>query len=130
MNNTVVTDTMALVLRLERRRSSPRVRTLFEDAERGVMRLFVPAMTLAEIGYLSERGRIETTLADITKYCAAYPSIQIMPLTEAIILRSFLIDDIGELHDRLIAGTAATLTCPLLTNDPVIANSRHLEVIW
>jgi hypothetical protein len=40
------------------------------------------------------------------------------------------IDDVPELHDRLIAGTAAWLDIPILTNDPVMMTSQHVQTIW
>jgi hypothetical protein len=40
------------------------------------------------------------------------------------------IDDIPELHDRLIAGTATWLGVPILTNDPVMMASQHVQTVW
>lgn len=130
MNEAVATDTMALVLRLEHRRLPQRVRTIFTEAEHGQRTVSIPAMVLAEIGYLSERGRIDISLDDVSTYCTNHPTIEEAPLTQAIIVHSFGIDDIPELHDRLIAGTASYRQVPLLTNDPVISRSQHLTVIW
>lgn len=129
MNKAVATDTMALVLRLEQRRLPQRVRAIFTEAEQGQRHLSIPAMVLAEIGYLSERGRIDVTLDDVNTYCT-HAMIEEAPLTQAIVIHSFGIDDIPELHDRLIAGTASYRQVPLLTNDPVISRSQHLTVIW
>jgi PIN domain nuclease of toxin-antitoxin system len=130
MNEAVATDTMALVLRLEQRKLSQFVRTLFIEAEQGQRHLSIPAMVFAEIGYLSERGRIDLTLDDVKTYCTEHPMIEEAPLTQAIVAHSFGIDDIPELHDRLIAGTASYRQVALLTNDPVITQSRHLTVMW
>ena len=124
------TDTMGLVLRLERRRLPQRVRQIFEKIEHGEGTLSIPAMVLAEIGYLSERGRIDTSLQEALSYCATYPTVTVASLSEEILVQSFEIDDIPELHDRLIAGTAATIKIPLISNDPVITRSQHLTVIW
>jgi len=130
MNNPLVADTMAVVLRLERRRLPQQVRIAFEEAEEGDRTLYIPAMVLAEIGYLSERGRIETTLQDVTIYSATHPTIEVQPITEEIIIQTFEIDDIPELHDRIIAGTAFVRQLPLITNDPVISDSQHVTVMW
>lgn len=130
MKRRLVIDTMALVLRLEHRRCPTSVRQSFQDAESGKSNIYIPAMVLAEIGYLSERGRIETTLQDAIDYCAAYPGIEVVPLTQEMIKRSFEIDDISELHDRLITGTAVSMELPLITNDPVISDSKYVTVIW
>lgn len=40
------------------------------------------------------------------------------------------IDDVPELHDRLIVATAKLLTVPILTNDPVMSGSKHTTTIW
>lgn len=130
MNNGMILDTMAVVLRLERRRLPQSVRRIFLEAEDGERRLYIPAMALAEIGYLSERGRIDATLHEVDTYCAIHPTIEVHALTQEIILRSFVIDDIPELHDRLIAGTAYTRDLPLITNDPIISTSQYVTVVW
>ncbi len=92
MNNNFVIDTMAFVLRLEKRKISRKIITIFEEAERNNSYLFIPAMVLAEIGYLAERNRIDTNLKEVIKYCKQHPSIQIEPVTEDIIHKNFEID--------------------------------------
>jgi PIN domain nuclease of toxin-antitoxin system len=126
----MVTDTMAVVLRLERRRLPQRVRMIFVEAENGDRTLYIPAMVLAEIGYLSERGRIDATLDQVNAYCGTHPTIEVLPITQEIITRTFEIDDIRELHDRIIAGTAYSRDLPLITNDPIISGSQYVTVIW
>lgn len=39
------------------------------------------------------------------------------------------IDDIPELHYRLIAATARYLDAPIITNDPVIRKSKFVKII-
>ncbi|MCL0079471.1 PIN domain-containing protein [Dehalococcoidia bacterium] len=130
MNNNYVTDTMALVLRLEKRRLSRKVKAVFENVEKGNIKLIVPAMVLAEIGYLSERNRIDTNLNEVKDYCQKHPTVQIDPITEKIIHKSFEIDDIPELHDRIIAGTAYLRSLELVTNDPIIIDSKFVSTVW
>ncbi len=48
----------------------------------------------------------------------------------AVIQSAAQITDIGELHDRLIAGTARLLDLDLITNDPVIQASAFVKTIW
>ena len=130
MSNSYIADTMALVLRLERRRLPQKVKAVFEDAENDNAGIFIPAMVLAEIGYLSERRRIETSLTDAKIYCSDHKLINVEPITELIIEKSFQIDDIPELHDRIIAGTAYSMEMQLLTNDPIISASKYISVVW
>jgi PIN domain nuclease of toxin-antitoxin system len=87
-------------------------------------------MVLAEIGYLSEKKKIETNLNKVKKYCQRHKSIIIEPITEEIIEKAFQISDIPELHDRIIAGTSLNKGITLITNDPVISESKFVKVIW
>lgn len=130
MINSFVTDTMALILRLEKRKLSPKVRAIFERAENEELEITIPAMVLAEVGYLSEKGKIETNLDEVKKYYKRHKSIIIEPITVEIIEKAFEIYDIPELHDRIIAGTALKKKSELITNDPIISNSRFIKVVW
>ncbi len=128
--NEFVTDTMALVLRLERRKSGPQAKSLFDAAQRGETVIQVPSLVCAEILYLFEKGRIKTSLDQLENYLAQSPNIKECPMSFAMIQAAANIDDIRELHDRLIAGTAVYLGVPLITNDPVIIASRFVKTVW
>ena len=125
-----VADTMAIVLRLENRKLPARVKTIFNDVESGHQRLAIPAMALAELGYLAEKKRIETSLSALDDYIDRYPLIAIEPMTADIIHQTFLISNISELHDRIIAATAVCLDAMLVTNDPIISASGCVRVVW
>jgi len=125
-----VADTMAVVLRLEKRRVSVQVKEVFVRAEAGHVELFIPAMVLAEIGYLSEKKRIDTSLETAMSYAEKCDTISIEPITAKIVVWAFEISDIPELHDRIIAATAIHRNAPLITNDPVIAASKFLKTLW
>lgn len=121
---------MALVLRLENRRMPERARQLFSLAESEGLQLIIPAMVLAEIGYLSERNRIEISLITVSEYVSRYQTVAVYPIDFDVIKACFQINDIPELHDRLIAATAFHLQCELITNDPKIEASLTVETIW
>lgn len=128
--NHYVTDTMALVLFLEKRKMPEAVRRIFENATAGAATIVIPAMVLAEIGYLAERKRIGCTLESVQALCQNFEHFSICPLDFPIVQTAFQIGDIPELHDRLIAATAAQLGFPLLTNDPVIRASARVRTFW
>ncbi len=130
MNRSYVSDTMAVVLRLEKRKLSNDVKKIFFEAESNKSKLIIPAMVLAEIGYLSEKNKIDISIQDVRNYCDTHPAVNIEPLTLEIVFKSFEIDDVPELHDRIIAGTAFAMNLRLITNDPVIRASKFLESIW
>ena len=125
-----VADTMALILRLEKRKMGTSAKASFISAEKAEVDLIIPAMVLVELCYLSEKKRIETNMTEFKKYRNRYQSIVVEPITEELIEKAFEINDIPELHDRIIAGTALKAGVKLITNDPVIARSKYVEVIW
>ena len=130
MKDSYVLDTMALILYLEKRKLSDYVKSIFKDAESKILDLYIPTMVLAEIGYLSEKKRIDTTLKHVSDYCRCQECVQYAPISSDIIYKSFEIDDIPELHDRIIAGTAYTLKTRLITNDSMIQLSQFVSTIW
>ena len=131
MNESVyVADTMALVLRIEKRRMPQRARLIFQQAEQQLTTIHVPGMVLAEVGYLAEKERIDTTLADVKAYLAQFSGIVEFPMRLEVVERAFEITDIPELHDRLIAGTARFLDCKVISNDPKIMASAFVRTVW
>ncbi len=99
-------------------------------ADLGLDEIRIPAIVFAEIAYLSEKGRIELSLNDVFEHLHTYTSYSEQALTFPIVLESYKISDIPELHDRLIAGTAKFLKYPLITNDPIIQKSSFVTTLW
>ena len=63
-----VADTVALILRLEKRTMGMAAQQAFQTVEAGQDQLLVPAMVCSEIMYLAERKRIAATLGDVERY--------------------------------------------------------------
>ena len=125
-----VTDTMALVLHLEGRKSSENVRQIFEAADSGEITVHIPTIVFAEILYLSEKGRIRLKLSDLQKHLASFSNYKQIPLSFEIVQNAQKISDIPELHDRLISSTANFVNLELITNDPKMQNSAFVKTIW
>jgi PIN domain nuclease of toxin-antitoxin system len=93
-------------------------------------------MSLAEIGYLHEKGRISLSVADVQRYATRFAGVRLLPLDAAVVATAFGIQDIPELHDRLIAATARrealwrNAEVPVITNDPHISASRFVTAVW
>lgn len=125
-----VTDTMALVLFLEKRKMPQGGKGVFQATLGGTNEIWIPAMVLAEVGYLAERGRISISLSDVVSLISSNQNFHLQELSADIVSVAFQIFDIPEMHDRLIAATAQFLKIPLLTNDPVIQNSATVQTVW
>ncbi len=113
--NEFVTDTMGLILRIEQRKMPQVVKSIFETVELDQTTIYIPALVFAEILYLSEKQRISTSIKSVADYLGQHPNYKEYPMSLAVIQSAAQITDIGELHDRLIAGTARLLDLDLIT---------------
>jgi PIN domain nuclease of toxin-antitoxin system len=83
-----------------------------------------------EVLYLSEAGRIDVSLAELISTVSLSRNYAIVPVDSDIVVAALGIDDVPELHDRIIVATAKHLDIPILTGDRVIAGSRHFRSVW
>lgn len=125
-----VIDTVGLVLYLEKRRLGPDAQQIFAAAENGQTIIHIPAMVVAEILYLSEKKRISLTVQDVKLHLQNFPNFRECPMTHANIEEAEKINDIPDLHDRLIAATAKHLNLELITNDTKIQSSAAVKTVW
>jgi len=124
-----VTDTQALVkFMMGKKVINDRSHRAFQSADKGETTIIIPAIVLMEVLYLFEKNRINISLLK-TENLFKSQNYQFEPLSFEILKTASEIDDIPELHDRLIAATARYLDLPIITNDPVIRDSRFVEVL-
>ena len=124
-----VTDTQALVkFMMGQKVINEQCHQVFLSADRGENTIIIPAIVLMEILYLFEKSRIKIDLIQ-TEDLLQSRNYQFEPLSLEILKTATVIDDIPDLHDRLIAATARHLDIPLITNDPVIRKSRSVKVL-
>jgi predicted nucleic acid-binding protein len=124
-----VTDTQALVkFMMGKDVINDRSNQAYRSADKGESNIIIPAVVLMEMLYLFERNRIDVGLLQ-TEELFKSQNYQFEPLSFDILKTAMVIDDIPELHDRLIAATAKYLDLPLITNDPDIKASRHVTVL-
>jgi PIN domain nuclease of toxin-antitoxin system len=125
-----VADTRAIVLYLEKRKLPANVKVIFNHTAQGKYTMYFSAVSLMEIGYLSEKRRIDISVSSVLKLAEENNNFIIHSLDTATIIEAFKIKTIPELHDRLIAATASVLKAELITNDPVISRSNYIKTIW
>jgi len=121
---------MGLVLRIEQRRLPPPVKTIFDAVASGNPTVYVPTMVFAEILYLAEKHRISLSLRAVAEHLEQFQHYREYPMSFAVIQAAAHINDIPELHDRLIAGTARLLHLDLITNDPTLQASTFVRTVW
>ena len=124
-------DTVALVRHLRRGRGLGReARRILREADQGEHTIAISGITLMEILYLSERRRIPVDLTTLDNFLAHSSNYAVVSVGFEVVKATAAIDDIPELHDRLIAGTASWLGVPVLTNDPAMMASQHVQTVW
>ncbi|MBC8264822.1 MAG: PIN domain-containing protein [Anaerolineales bacterium] len=135
MKRYYVADTHSITWQLaEDRHLSRRARKIFESADEGHVQVLVPSIVLVEAIFLMQRQRIPKSrvsqLFELSEDADA--NFYVVPLNMAV---AQAVSDFGpaaipDMPDRIIAATARALNLPLITVDPIIAESDLLEVIW
>ncbi len=124
-------DTVALVRHLTGHPAIGReAARVLRAADAGHHRIYVSTITLMEVMYLSEAKRIPIRLRELLDMISSSINYEIVPVSADIVLAASEVDDVPELHDRIIVGTAKWLGVPLLTRDEVMQASRHVHTIW
>jgi PIN domain nuclease of toxin-antitoxin system len=94
--------------------------------------LAIAGITLFELAWLAENGRVETTLSveSFVRQCAA--KMTVLPITPEIAVRAVGFSDPypKDPQDRLIGATALAEGIQLVTHDNLIRKSRMIPTIW
>jgi PIN domain nuclease of toxin-antitoxin system len=95
--------------------------------------IVVPSIVLAEIWYLFQRKRIQSSPQDVRSRILSATNCSIYPLDEAVLEKM----PTGlEIHDAIIVGTSLVYRdliqrpTQLITRDHAIADSKLIDVLW
>jgi PIN domain nuclease of toxin-antitoxin system len=133
--NEYVTDTHALIWHEE---NSPRLsaaaKACFDAADQGRARIYVPSISIVEMTYLGEKGKIPPHIATQTLTLIGNPpaSYDLAPLDRSV---AECVDRVSralvpDMPDRIIVATALALGLPLISVDEVITRSGLVTTIW
>lgn len=124
-------DTVAIVRHLRRHPAlGSQAAQILRDADIGEHHIYLSAITLIEILYLSEAKRVDVRLDELIKQVSDSINYEIVPVNADVVLAAVEVEDVPDLHDRIIAGTAKWLNVPILTRDETISKSKHVQTIW
>ena len=114
------------------RRLGRAARRHFARAERGQAIVYVPAVVLVEIAEAMRRGalRYNGGFSRWARALIASGRFVAADLTVEIIFEAEGLYALPERGDRLIAATAVSLQCPLITADPAFVRVPALTTIW
>jgi PIN domain nuclease of toxin-antitoxin system len=124
-------DTVAIVRHLcDHPALGSQAAEILQSADAGAHHVYLSAITLMEVLYLSEAKRIDVQLAELIDLVSGSANYEIVPVNADVVLSAGEVDDVPELHDRILVGTAVWLGVPILTGDETISDSRHAQAIW
>ncbi|MBD1886219.1 type II toxin-antitoxin system VapC family toxin [Microcoleus vaginatus] len=129
-----VADTHAVILYIfGDSRLSVTARTTIEEIAAQGNQVAFSSITLAEIVYLSERGRINSTTLDLLLREVESDDALVVEIpfdrNIALTLRQVDRSQIPDLPDRIIAATALYLNVPVISRDRRIQLSS-IDTIW
>lgn len=96
--------------------------------------IYISAITLVEITYLVEKGKLPQTALEglIQSLNEANSSVVVAPLDLQVVqaVRQISREVVPEMGDRIIAATALHLRLPLITCDSRIQALTNIETRW
>ena len=132
--SSLVLDTHATVWSLvDRKRLSAAAAAAIEAANDRNSPVFVPTISIVEITYLVEKGRlpatVKTQLLDALEDPGSNLAVVVLDLDVAERVEDIERDEVPDMPDRIIAATAVHLGLPLVSKDRKIRASS-VTTIW
>ena len=125
-----ITDTHSIVWYFtEDPRLSRHALEVFEKTVREEV-IIIPVVVLAEIMYISNKGKITLTFNETLQKINSYENFIVAPLDLEILKVAEKIKLNLEMHDKLIAATTLYYNASLITRDPLITKSGVCTTIW
>lgn len=130
-----VTDAHALLWHLyQSSRLGSAARQIFLEADSGRNRIRVPAVVIAEVLMVGQKGRLPGAspnhLLPQLRAMAESDNYSLAALLPATVIASHEYTRIPDIFDRLIVAEAILSECPIITRDPVIRGSGLVTTVW
>lgn len=123
-----VLDTHTLLWRLlDPKRLSKMARSIFMDGE---CEFFVPTISLLEIQYLNEVGRIEAPIGEIREALSEAGNFTLLPFDEDALFHALNLSTTRDPFDRVILSQALALSMKILTKDRWMKQTAPHLVVW
>ncbi len=95
--------------------------------------IFVPAICLVELTYLTEKGRLPAQARQLLTQALDDPEkpARLVPMDRSVVdaVGQVSRDEVPDMPDRIIAATAVALGLPVISRDSRIRSSR-VDTIW
>ncbi len=112
---------------LEEKSLSKKVLKILKKPENN---FFISSMSILEVQYLVEIGRLEIEMGDIFSYIDSTPNFNILAFDRPALIESLKLDSHRDPFDRIIVATAQAYKLRLLTKDIRILKKFPKLAIW
>lgn len=92
--------------------------------------IIIPTIVLAEIMYISQKGRISITFEETLSHIEMYENFHIAALELDILKVAASVSADLEMHDKLIVATTLHFDAHLITKDEQITQSKIVNTVW
>ncbi len=124
-------DTHALVWYLkEDTNLSADAKTIFEKAEQGETTIIITTISLLELLFICKKKNSLLQFKTILQKLNEAISYTIYDLDFQIVMACTELDNIPEIHDRVITATAALTGATVITKDEDIRKSGYVPILW
>ena len=126
-----VTDTYVLFwYRQEPSQLSPAADAVFRLAYVGGARILVPAIVIAELYYLTRKIGAVQSPSNLLAGINNSREFVFLELGQADLESLEKVNDVPEMHDRLICAAALAQDAAIITKDETLRNSAAVQTIW
>ena len=126
-----LTDTHPLIWYfLDSPKLSAPANNAFTAVDQGKASLLIPAIVVAELVFVVEKGRVQADIDYLLERIRWAPNFKVIPLELEALLLFRQQTAIEEIHDRMVVVEALRHNATLITKDKAIHKSGIVEVIW
>lgn len=126
-----VADTHSLAwYLLDSSRLGPDADAAFRQVEQGQARLLIPAIVIAELIFIVERGKLKADIDELLRRIEASVNFEILALGAEQLRCLKAQRTIPAMHDRFIVCEALLLGAKLITRDEEIRRAGIVPVMW
>jgi PIN domain nuclease of toxin-antitoxin system len=103
---------------------------IFQQCERGESIIFVPSIVIAEALSIFDKKRVDFDFKKLFASITKSENYVLISLDLPILQKMIALQDIPELHDKIIVSTAKHLNLQIITKDSILHNLSHVKTVW
>jgi len=110
-------------------RLRPALKHVIDETRRQGGRLLIPTIVLAEALDVAEKGKVTFDFEAMYQLIQKEAEFEIVDFGVEIFDQALAVQEVREIHDRIIVATARYYGASVLTRDRIIRNSGEVETI-